>query len=521
MKKALHLCFVIALVAGLTVAATGARAQDDRTVVMGSAVDVYGLDPAVNFDQAIFSSLKQLYDALFRYVGNPPEVVPWLAESWDVSDDGLVYTVKMREDAVFHDGSPVAADAVVYSAERMLRIGQGVAGLFIGVLSPGSVVALDEFTVQFTLDQPYGPFLDLLTWLFVVNPAVVEANLGDDDGMGYLVDHEAGSGPFTQGRWQPGELYEFLAVDDYWRGWPSENHPTAVIRQVIVEASTRRLALESGEVDLIDWMTQDDIIAMQSIAGIRPAPGPTIEVYDVKMNTVDGPTADPNLRKAIAYAVDYDSMAAIWSGKAALLNGPLPPSLSTRAEPTYRRDLDKASAALAASTFPAGLELEYVYVVGLEEERRTGLVLQDSLADIGINLTITAIPWADAVASFADPTTSPDLFPLYSSTALADADNYFWAPFHSSLAGQWTNPGHYSNPDVDALLETARATADPEARHQIYAQAEELILQDCPNLFLVAPPEQHVVGPRLVDYEENYNPVMGSTEDFYFYAVGG
>ena len=517
MKRVVYSVLIVVLVAGLTV--SGITAQEERTVIMASAVDVYAIDPAIGFDQAIGSSLKQFYDSLFRYVGNPPEVVPWLAESFDVSEDGTVYTIKMREDAVFHDGSSVNAEAVVYSAERLLRIGQGAAFLFGGVLSPGNTTAVDAYTVQFVLDQPYGPFPDILTWLFIVNPALVEANLGDDDGQTFLAQAEAGSGPFAMGQWLPGELYEFLAVDDYWRGWPNENHPSSVLRLKMVENSTRQLALESGEVDFVDWMSVDEIASTESIEGLVAAPGPTLTVYDVKMNTAEGPTADANLRKAIAYAVDYESMAAIWSGQGTLLNGPLPPSLTTREGAMYVRDLDKAQEFLAASGYPDGTDLEYVYVVGLDVEEDTGLVLQDSLADIGINITITAIPWADAVATFADPATSPDLFPLFSSTAFADPDNYLWGSFHSSTAGLWSNPGHYNSSDLDALLEQARASTDAAERDSLYAQAEEIILNDVPNLFIVATPEDHIVGPRIANYADYYSPVMGSMEDFYFFQV--
>jgi peptide/nickel transport system substrate-binding protein len=315
------------------------------------------------------------------------------------------------------------------------------------------------------------------------------------------------------GRWKPGELYEFIAVDDYWRGWPNDNHPTSVIRQVMVEASTRRLSIESGEVDFVDWMSVDDILALAGTNGIIAAPGPTLTVYDVKMNTVDGPTADVNLRRAISYAVDYDAMAAIWSGQAPLLNGPLPsrcPLLLSR----YIYDLDKAKAETQSAPDGVGGA-----AWGLEDERRTGLVLQDSLKDIGVDVTITAIPWADAVATFADPATSPDMFPLYSSTAFADPDNYLWVAFHSSQAGQWTNPGHYKNPDVDALLEQARASTDPAQRKDLYAQAEQMILADSPNLFIATTPEDHIVGARLLNYASYYCPVMGSMEDFYFFQV--
>jgi peptide/nickel transport system substrate-binding protein len=518
--RSLSLLVMVVLMAVLSVSAVGAQ-DAERPVVMYSLVELYTIDPAVGFDQAIGSTLKQVYDSLFRYVGNPPTVQPWLADSYTVSDDGKTYTVALRQDAVFQDGSPVNADAVVYSAERLLRVGQGAAGLFTGVLSPGGTTAVDANTVQFVLNQPYGPFLDILTWLFIVNPAVVEANKGDDDGVTYLTNASAGSGPYMISNWLPGESYEFTANPGYWRGWPNENYATKVTRVVTRESSTRRLGIESGEADFVDWMSVDDAVALDGVNGIMGAPGPTLTVYDVKMNTVDGPTADVNLRHAIAYATDYDAMLAIWGGRGSRLAGPLPPSLSGDAQPMYNRDLDKAREALAASAYPDGTALEYVYVTGLEDERRTGLVLQDSLKEIGIDVTITAVGWADAVATFADPTTAPDLFPLYSGTAFADPDNYLWASFHSSLAGNWTNPGHYGNPAVDALLEQARATVDAATRTDLYNQAVAAILADSPNLFLATTPEDHIVGPRITNYAAVYSPVMGSMEDFYFFAVGG
>src|SRR5262245_6750450 len=182
MSKSTRLLFILILVFTSFHLVRPTAAQGDLTVTIGSLVELYTIDPANGFDQAIGSSLKQLYDALFRYTGNPPKVQPWLAESFDVSKDGLTYTVKLRKEAVFHDGSPVNAAAVVFSADRLLTVNGGPAGLFAGVLSKGKTTAVDDKTVTFTLDQPYGPFPDILTWLFIVNPKVVEANKGSDNG---------------------------------------------------------------------------------------------------------------------------------------------------------------------------------------------------------------------------------------------------------------------------------------------------------------------------------------------------
>lgn len=515
--KSVHFLLLILLL--LLLPRISTAQESGRTVVMGSLVDVFTIDPAIAFDQATGSSVKQLYDSLFRYTGNLPELQPWLAESWEVSEDGLTYTLQLHDTAQFHDGSPVDAAAVVYSAERLLRVGQGPASLFAGILAPGKTQAVDTFTVQFSLEQPYSPFLDLLSWLFIVNPAVVEANLGSDDGVSFLSANAAGSGPYTIAAWNPGSSYEFVAVENYWRGWPSENYPTRVIRRVIPDSSQRRLAIATNEVDFVDWMSTEDMVDLSSGGGITSAITATIQVFDIKMNTVHGPTSDPNLRRAIAYGVDYEAMAELWLGQGTLLNGPLPPALSTREEPLYRRDLGAARDALAESNYPDGVEIEYVYVEGLEIERLVGVVLQESLADLGITINVRAMAWPDAVATFGDPTTSPSMFPLFSLTAFADPDNFLWTGFHSSQAGVFTNSGHYANPAVDALLEQARSTIDPDERASLYAQAEEQILADAPNLFIVSVPDAHLAGPRIANYQEQFNPVMGSTEDFYFYEV--
>lgn len=326
--------------------AAGRRA----TILMGSAVDIYTLDPAVGFDTAIGSSLKGLYDALFRYVGNPPQVVPWLAQSYEVSEDGLEWTFRLVENAVFHDGSPVTAEAVQYSAHRLLRIGKGPAFLFSGILDEAGVQVLGRHTVKFRLLQPFGPFLSILPWLFIVNPRPVQANAGDDEGQTWLKDHDAGSGPFTVGEWKPGESYEFKAVSDYWKGWPVGSPPEGYIRRVIPDASARLAALERGEVDLIDWATTQDQDRLKE-KGFLVIEEPTMQHYEIKLNNQEGYTANLYVRRAISYAFDYQALQEIWGGRATPAIGPLPASLELTAKDleVYRLDMEKARAELARS----------------------------------------------------------------------------------------------------------------------------------------------------------------------------
>jgi len=470
----------------------------------------------VGFDTAIGSSLKGLYDALFRHVGNPPQAIPWLAESYEVSEDATEWTFKLVENAVFHDGSPVTAVAVKYSAERLLRIGKGPASLFAGIVSKNSLSVLGDYTLKIKLLQPFGPFLDTLPWLFIVNPDLVEANAGGDDGQTWLTNHEAGSGPFTMGEWKPGELYEFEAVPDYWRGWPAEGHLEGYVRKVIGDAAARMQALEQGEVDMVDWALPEDQLRLKEM-GFLVVEEPTIQTYDIKLNNQEGYTADLYVRKAVSYAFDYQALLEIWAGRAVLAEGPLPPSLEWAARDleVYRLDLEKARAELAQSPWPeGGFDLDFVYVRGLEEERKTGEVLRDRLAKLNIKVNIIPMAWADAVSLFENPKTSPPMFPLYSGSAYPDPDNYLWSGYHSSQAGEWTNPGHYQNPDMDDLLERARATVDQAERKRLYRQAQQLALDDAVNIFGVSSLDPHIYSQYVKGFD--YCPVMGSDEDFYW-----
>jgi peptide/nickel transport system substrate-binding protein len=491
-----------------------------RKLVMGTSVDVYTVDPAVGFDYAISSSLKGLYDALFRHVGNPPKAVPWLAESYEVSEDATEWTFKLVQNAVFHDGSPVTAAAVKFSAERLLNIGKGPASLFAGIMDGNSISVLDDHALRIKLLQPFGPFLDTLPWLFVVNPKLVQANAGDDHGQTWLTDHEAGSGPFTMGEWKPGELYEFNAIPDYWKGWPTENHLMAYVRKVIEDAATRTQALEQGEVDMADWMLPEDQLRLKDMPGFWIVEEPSLRIYEIKLNNQEGYTADLHVRKAVSYAVDYQAIQEIWGGRAVLLDGPLPPGLEWAAKDlqVYRLDLEKARAELAQSPWPEGdFDLDYVYVSGLEEERKTGELLRDQLAELNIRVNVIPMAWADAVSAFKNPKTSPPVFPVYYDGAYPDPDNYLWSGYHSSQAGEWTNPGHYQSAKMDDLLERARATVDEAERKDLYRQAQQLALDDAVNIFGVSIPDFHIYSQAVQGV--NYCPTTGGAEDFYWYRL--
>jgi peptide/nickel transport system substrate-binding protein len=494
---------------------TGALAQDGNYAVFASIVDIPNIDPAVGHDGAIAVSQKSLYDTLYRHLGSSMELVPWLATTHTQSDDGLTYTFTLDPNAKFQDGSPVTADAVVYSFQRLLDVGQGVAYMFEGVVARDACVAVDPATVTFTLTKPFAPFLHTIAWLFILNPAVVAENEVDGDlGQAWLVSNSAGSGPFKIGRWEPGNLYQFDADPNYWKGWEGA-HLDGYIHQVSAESSTKRLALENGEIHFADWLSTQDKILLQSKPEIVVPMDPGLSTYTIKMNTQVGPTADVNVRRALSYAFDYDAMIELLSGFGSLLVSPLSPAISGAVTtPTYTHDIEKAKAALALSEeYKDGFDIEFVYVSGIEEERQTGQILADSVKELNINVTITGMEWANAVALFADPETSPSLFPIYSGTDYPDPDNFLYQTYHSSSAGTWMGADQYSNPDVDSLLDEARSTVDEAARVELYGQVQQLVIDDAVEIFVYTA----LAGTPHLATIQGYEicPVMGSSPWWY------
>jgi len=488
----------------------------EAILIFGSSVDIPNLDPAVGHDGAIAATQKAVYDTLYRHMGNPAELVPWLASGHEVTDDAIEWTFTLDERATFQDGSPVTADAVAYSLERVLAINKGVAWMFSGILSEGNVEAVDPQTVKFTLSEPFAPFLHATAWLFILNQTVVEDHAeGDDQGQGWLLSNAAGSGPFKIKRWEPGTLYEFESDPNYWRGWDNPRLK-GYIHQISRESSTKRLALEQGDIHVGDYISAEDITLLQRASNIIVPDEPSIGTYTVKMNNQHGPTSDVNVRRAISYAFDYGAMLQVMEGRAVRLPGPLPPTLLGVKEDLifYETDLDKAAEELAKSEqYKDGFDIEFAYVTGLEEERRTGLILLDQLSKLNITVTITPMEWANAVALFADPEQSPDMFPMYSSTDYPDPDNFLWQAFHSSAAGTWTGASHYSNPEVDRLLEEARSTSAWETRAGLYGEVQQIVVDEAGDLFVFNEVGGAIHSDRLRGYQ--YCPVMGSASFWY------
>lgn len=476
---------LLILAALLLVIVAPLNAQDAENVLLyGGNQDIDNIDPAVGENYSINAALVSLYDALFIVRGENAE--PNLVDTWEVSDDATVWTFNLKQNAVFHDGSPVNAESVVYSFNRLLEIQGPPVYRWAGIADQTTAVATDEYTVQFTLLQPFAPFIGTLTQLYVVNPAIVEANRGDDFGQTFLKENTAGSGPFTRGRWEIGNLYEFIAVQDYWGGWANENHPDRVLWIIRRDSASQVNSLLANETHIADTIDLRDAERISGTPGYNIVNESGLFVNTLKMNTQGEYTSDLNVRKAIASAMNYESLPQVLDIPVQLMPGPTPlnfpgavPDLDV---PAF--DLDRAREYLAQSPWPdGGFALDYVYVSGLTFEEVTGLVLLEGLAELNITLNMVPMLWPDMVASCATPETGPDIINIYTQPAYLDMDAHLYNQYHSGQWGSFNSCSFYSNPEVDALLDEARVTGEPAARTDLYNQAQTLIAADQPSIW--------------------------------------
>ncbi|MCW3477234.1 ABC transporter substrate-binding protein [Limobrevibacterium gyesilva] len=501
-----------ALVASAAMGGRAAHAQAKRILVIASNQDIPNFDPHIATGYSASMLLRNTYDSLVRTEGTPPKPVPQLAASWTASADGTEYVFKLDPAARFHDGTPVTAEAVRYSFNRLLRLNKGNAWMVAGIVDENSVQPVDAATVKIRLVKPFAAFLQVLPWLWIVNPKAVDANKGSDDGQTYLRSTIAGSGAWRVRRAEAGNLYEFERVEGGWQ--QGGGNLTGAIWKIVRETSTQRLMVGRGEAHIAVDLTSEDMDALKGRPGVVSIIEPEYRTFSIKMNTRHGPLADINLRRAVSWAFNYQAMLDA-AGYAQLMTGPLPDGIlgfdPTLAVP--RMNLDKAKEFLAKSDYAkGGIKLVMNYVSGLDQQRRWGLVLLDSLRKLGIELDIKPMIWPDMVASARSPETCPDFFPVYQTANYGDPDNIAFAAYHSSRNGGWQNPV-YSSPKVDDLIIRARSETDEAKRKELYVAFQKAVVEDAPDIFGVL--EKRKLAMRSDVQNFHFTPVASNAIELF------
>ena len=496
---------VLMLLAGTLFAAGEQEAAEEDILVVGQVAEPKALDPHTVTAVNDFRILVNLYDGLVQFQDGSLDVEPALAESWEISDDGTVYTFNLREDVSFHDGTPFNAEAVKFNFDRMLNedhpyydTGPFPLSFYFGSIQETRVV--DEYTVQLVLDAPFAPLISNLAYPtgLLVSPAAVREH-GADYGR-----NPVGTGPYQFVEWESNTQVTVTKNEDYWDGAPDMER---IVFRPITDGNTRVNEMLSGGLDLMVEVPPDSVATFEGNNDFTVYEQPGPHVWFLILNLREGPFTDQRVRQAANYAIDKQALVEnVLQDTATVADSPIAPAFdwayNEDLEP-YPYDPDRARE-LISEAGAEGAELTF-YVTeggsGMLDPVPMGTAIQADLEAVGLNVTIETYEWntflgrvnpglegkAD-MAEMAWMTNDPDTLPFLTlRTAAFPEDGGF-------------NSGYYSNPEVDRLLEQARVSTDRDERARLYREVQAIVYEDAPWVFVANWKQNAVATSELQNF---------------------
>ena len=475
-------------------------------------VDPPTLDPHLTTDATSAQVIVEVFGGLVTIDKNL-DVVPDLAESWDISADGRVYTFRIRPDAVFHDGKPVTAEDVRWSLERVTdplteapNVDQylgdivGVDAKLAGdVLEISGVRVINERTIEITIDAPKSFFLAKMTYptAFVLDRENIEANPKN------WFRKPNGTGPFKMTEYKVGETLILSRHDAYHLG------PAKVAEvEMILSGGTSMLMYENDEIDIagVGLADLDRLLEpSHSLNAELTRAAPSFSVQYIGLNVNEPPLDDVKVRQALNLAIDKREIATIVLGDQVVpAKGILPPGFPGFSESVsgYKFDPIKAKQLLLESKY--GNDLDNLPPITITTPGSFGanvsLDMEVVLAMWEKNLGITTEFQQTEFATFLKDLNKRrfQMFDIGWIADYPDPENFLDILFYSDSSNNHTN---YNNPEVDALLEKARVETDETLRFSIYNEVEQTILDDAPWIPLWYSGERYLlVKPNVHDY---------------------
>jgi len=474
---------------------------------VASTANVTTWDPIKSFStEALY--MANFYESLLRV--NPPDadetIEPILAESWEVSEDGLTWTFHLREGVTFHDGEPLTADAVKQSIDTAAE-NAGASFIWFPL---ESVNVVDDLTVDIVTSYPASVDLiaSSLYGAWIVSPKALDAAAADE--AYFEAGVEAGTGPYMLESYTPDQEVLMTANEDYWGGWDDAQYDKVLV-QIVPEAVQQQQMLEGGEVDLALRIPQENYGTFEGREGFTLENEPTYFNYVGFFNTLRPPLDDPMVRQALSYAVPYQDIIDVATfGYATQARGAAPAGVWPYSEEVnqYTQDLDMARELLAEAGYADGFDMRLTYAAENITEERFAPLLKDAFAEVGVNVEIEPIlfnqQWEEAKT---DPANAQDMFLLLYWPTYSDAgtDN-LWSMFHSSEA-PFFNLSYWANEEFDGLIDEAAVltVTDPETAQQMYTDAQNLMVEEAPGVFFFDTKQPYVIPDHVGGFDYNMN----------------
>lgn len=488
MKKGL-LVVTTLLMVGMLAMGSPAPAE----IIMAVAIDPETMDPHLYSSTTASMIFLHMLEGLTRLT---PElqVVPQLATSWEVAEDKVTWTFQLRRGVKFQDGTPFNAEAVKFNFEHVTFADPPVrrTEMFAGFIERLEVV--DEYTVRIITLKPFGPMLE-----YLAHPAAAIMSPTHRMDPGANPDrHPVGTGPFRFVEWIAGDRLVMERNEEYWGELPKIDR---VIVKPVPESAARVMMLETGEAHVIAAPSPHDVPLLEAIPGVTVYTIPETRASFALMNNQRWPFSDIRVRHALNHAVDVDAIIEhLFHGFGEPLRSPLPPKMWAHVDiGDYEYDPERARELLREAGVPEGFTVR-VWTYVHPRYPILAEALGAYLEAVGLNVEITVFEWAAFLAHRSAPleTTEVEIMVHGWGAGTVEPD---WQLRPLLTTPMWPpdgwNASHFSNPEVDKWIHIGMTEVDREKRKLAYAEAQRLIFEYAPWIFLMAP--VHIVATQGVE----------------------
>jgi peptide/nickel transport system substrate-binding protein len=453
---------------------------EPKTLTIATGTDIENMNVHVVTSSPSFTVLEHVYETLL-HMNTDGELEPMLAESVEPGEEENTFIVSLREGINFSDGTPFNAEAVKANLEWVLNPENRATFAFL-IDRIEEITAVDEYTVELRLSGPFAPLPAHLSHgaLAMVAPSAL------DQGADFLASNAIGTGPYVVQSWARDEAVTLAVNPDYWGEQPNID---TVVFKVVKEDGARLVEVEAGTADIAVRVPPSEADRLAANPNIEIVTTPGLRTIYVFFNVRQEPFTDARVRQAVNYAVDVESIVnELFDGAARVSDAPMaPPIFGYSAQAPYARDVERARELLDEAGVAEGTQVVLYHPTGRYiQDALVADAIRSQLREVGLEAELRTLEWPQYVpfVRAEEPQNQVQFAMLGWGTPTMDADYALYALFHSSQIPPGFNGAFYENPEVDALLDEARSTADQDLRAQLYADAIEIIWEDAPWLFL-------------------------------------
>jgi dipeptide transport system substrate-binding protein len=500
-----------------TVMASAVQAQ---TLVYCSEGSPEGFDPGLYTSGTTFdASSRTVYNRLVEFKHGSTEIEPGLAESWTVSDDGTVYTFKLRPGVKFQTTEfftptrELTADDVIFSFKRQLDkdnpwhnyVGGATYQYFDSMGFPDlikSIEKVDDLTVKFTLAQPSAPFLADLAMDFssIVSKEYAD-KLAADDNMQQFNQQPLGTGPYQFVAYQPDAVIRYQANPDYWRGKEKLDN---LVFAITPDATVRVQKLKSNECQIMPYPNAADVKGLKADPNLKVLEQPGLNVAYLAYNTTQPPFDKVEVRKALNMAVNKEAIVeAVFAGMAEVAKNPIPPTMWSYNESIKDDPYDPEKAKQMLKD--AGVENLQMKIWAMPvsrpymlNARRAAELIQADYAKIGVKAEIVTYEWGEYLKRAADKNHDGAIILGWTGDN-GDPDNFLATLLGCDSVGTSNNVAEFCYQPFEELIQKAKTVTDQEKRAELYEKAQVVFKEQAPWLTIdhstvVMPMSKNVQG---------------------------